>query len=81
MDLELDVFRYRDSGVVTVEDRDEFEDARRAGVIDTEAGDLAEQTTRHLERVLGQGSAPWLTTGWSLLETHAHDVVDVDSDD
>lgn len=68
VDLELDVFQRRDDGSVTVEDRDEFDDAVRAGTIAPDVARLAEDTARRLQMALICGQEPWVARGWELLD-------------
>lgn len=68
VDLELDVFQRRSDGSVTVEDRDEFDDAVRAGTIGPDAALLAEDTARRLQQALTRGREPWVSRGWELLD-------------
>lgn len=68
VDLELDVFKRRGDGGVSVEDREEFDDAVRAGAITHDDARLAEETTRDLERTLARGQETWIARGWVLLD-------------
>lgn len=68
VDLELDVFQRRGSELVTVEDRDEFDDAVRAGAIGEGVARLAEKTARDLERRLTACEESWVARGWELLD-------------
>lgn len=68
VDLELDVFRYRDSGRVTLEDRDEFDEAVAAGVILHDTAALAERTAEEVGAVLTKGEQGWILRGWELLD-------------
>ncbi|HEY9290199.1 MAG TPA: hypothetical protein VIP98_02860 [Microlunatus sp.] len=62
MDWELDPFRLR-SGLVAVEDLDDFVDARAAGLLDAEAADCALATAAQLERKLRHQAAPFDARG------------------
>ena len=68
VDLELDVFLHRDSGEVTVEDRDEFDEAVELGVMSPDHAREAERVTGELVRRLEEDTAAWVAEGWALLD-------------
>jgi predicted RNA-binding protein associated with RNAse of E/G family len=62
MDWELDPFRLR-SGVVAVEDLDDFAEAREAGLLNNEDAESALAAAAWVERALRRESAPFDTRG------------------
>lgn len=68
IDLELDPVRHEHTGVVEVEDLDEFDDAcRRTWISNAEAA-MARATAAEMAAALSQRIEPWGDDGWQRLD-------------
>lgn len=67
VDLELDPVRHERSGLVEVEDWDEYEEALVKGWMSGADGELAQATSEELAEELRQDTAGWIGQGWKLL--------------
>lgn len=68
VDLELDPVRHEHTGIIVVEDRDEFEDACGNGWISPEEAVVATSTAARMEEALSHRLEPWGDAGWRRLE-------------
>jgi len=66
VDLELDVVRH-ESGGVEIQDEEEFEVARRAGLITAHDSEVALATVRVMADKLRTREEPWGDSGWNKL--------------
>lgn len=69
IDLELDPLRHEHTGVIEIEDHDEFAAACQQGWISPDEAAFALEMATRLERALGQRLEPWGDEGWTRLQT------------
>jgi hypothetical protein len=67
VDLELDPVRRELTGLVEVEDWDEFEECRQRGLIDDASAELAVANAESLRQALVERREPWGQVGWDRL--------------
>jgi hypothetical protein len=67
VDLELDPVRHERTGVIEIEDDDEFEEACRHGWIDAQDAATASSAAQELAAMLARREEPWGDAGWRRL--------------
>lgn len=68
VDLELDPVRHELTGVIEIEDLDEFEAACAAGWISESEAEIARATARRMATALERREEPWGDAGWRRLQ-------------